>query len=171
MVNPWLILGIVLAFLGVGAGCYTAGDHEGHKAENQSWTIKVDALKVEAANAKIASDTATLAREHEITALNVKLETNNATSVAAANAADGLLRDTLSQLRQRQKQPRCGSGGGNNVPANPGAGVPVDAAGGSDDRLSEAIDNDHRDTARAANVLAAYARACNAFAVNVSPPP
>lgn len=100
-------------------------------------------------------------RETSIADLNLKLEAQSGKEKSEIAAADGRVGDALSRVRRAEAAARsCGTNGAGG--GAPGSSGPT---AGSWDRLSDALDDDHRECARAANTLASYSRGCHTFAI------
>lgn len=163
------LLGRLVPIWLVALVCFTAGLGAGGKAMQVWYKGDIADLKLAAAEsaaagaATLAAETAKVrSREAEIADLNLKLEAQSAEDKTKIAAADGRVGDLLSRVRIAERAARgCRA---NSPPA--GAAVDSEPAAGSFDRLSDALDDDHRECVRAANVLASYARNCHAFAVN-----
>lgn len=155
--NPYILLGGILAFMGAAIGGYTYGLH--HQALVDQHAI--DAQKVEAANL-LASETAKV-RDLEAKAaqINSDLETTHAADMVKLADADGRVRDAVA--RWVRDQAKCRAGRPGTLPGSATAAVAPDPAAGSGDQLAGSL----ADIARAGNVLAAYARECNAFAITL----
>ena len=155
--NPYLALGGLLAFLAAAVGGYEFGLHHQAAIDNAA----IAEQKAEAATLLASETTKAAAKERENAELNATLEKVRTDADAKTAAADASVADAMRALRLRQQAGRrsgCQNPGG--PPASPGG--PADAAPGSDDRLSSALDADHRECARQANFLAAWVRECHA---------
>lgn len=152
-------------------GSFIAGGIAAGTAQQWRLGAKIDRIEAEqakrdAAAAKTLTDETQKVRDREaaIAALNLKLEEKSGQDKIAIAAADNRTADALKRVRDAERAARhCAADS-----ANSGATVSGEPAAGSWDRLSEALDHDHRDCAKSANTLASYARICNAFALSIT---
>lgn len=162
------ILGRLIPLWLVALVCFTAGVTTGGGAmrvwyKGDIADLKRERAENEAAGSKIlAVETQKIRdREAEIAKLNLELEEQSGKDKAAIAVADGRTDDALKRVRAAERAARgCSANNQSN-----GAAVNSESTAGSWDRLSEALDNDHRDCARSANILASYARSCHTFAI------
>jgi hypothetical protein len=147
--NPWIILGAVLAIIGVAIGGFFYGQH----VEALAWEAAIATQKAEAA--QIVN-----AHNQHMAALNLEIEHahNQRQAALTAGAADS---HRLAGELDRLRLSRRGACGGDQVQPAPGVAVPqprADSAGSVAGSFSEmaAIAND-------AVATAEYAAACRAW--------
>ena len=103
--NPWIIVGFLVALIAVGAGGYMKGETDGRTSEHNQWETREAAINADAAIKIAAADAKVAAAEH---ALSVNLnavdtiyqgklkEKDNALAVARTDAhAHGLFVDAI----------------------------------------------------------------------------
>ena len=125
--NPYVILGLLIAFIGGMTGAFFYGEH----VENLSWEVSTSKLKIDAA-AKLADANArAAAADAKSAALALQLDNDHDKAIADIQASAADFNEQLSNiLRDLQ---RCRSSGGRAVPvpAKP-PGQPTPATTGSD---------------------------------------
>lgn len=145
--NPWLIIGVILAF--IANGFYW--DHHGHSAERIAWDL---------ATAKATVTATTVARQSETRIATLKDETEKAHSDALTKIDDAYKRG-LTSGRLRDRGAKCSP-----VSANPApAGSAPEPATGCE--LSGEAERFLRDFARDADIAAAYGIAGHEYAVGL----
>lgn len=162
--NPWVIIGVIAAL----AASWYVGDDYGVRHTDQKWELQIAGQKNEAAQTKTELTDKVRAAESKAADLAAQLEEKRAKDEQTAASNDGHVRDLLAQLRLREREKaRCGGGGGSALPGGQSPAGSADVVVGSDGGLSDPLDDDHRECAKAANVLAARVRECQAFAVSL----
>ena len=106
--NPWLLLGIGIAFAVATGGAYLKGHSNGVDSERAAWEISIAKQKQDAA-AMLQSETEkTLAIERRLNDANRNSEADHARATADLAAASGKYA-RLGKLFEQQKS-RCGLG-------------------------------------------------------------
>jgi len=168
--NPWIILGAVVALIAAGGAGYTTGSKHGKleqqatdQAQFDDTNAKLTAQKDEAnlAYAKFQENNLKLAVERD--ELKTKLEADRE---AARIATDNLARkySSLSLRYNATKAPGCGIGSGAAQGAQPDS--PIDA-GTSEVQLPDEITRGLRQLVKDADDLADDYRKCYAYAKEV----
>jgi hypothetical protein len=126
--NPWVILGVVIAFVVAVGGAYLKGDADGTRRENLAWTAKVERQKDEAAQELARQTAAVAAKDQAAAKRNLEVEHANSTLQAQLGAAQSDTARLAAELdRVRTQQP--GRGRGRDCPV-PGAAPPATWAAG-----------------------------------------
>lgn len=153
--NPWMILGVLLAFLAVGGGGYGYGHHNGvnaQKVAGQGMVDKVNddlaAQKTEAAILLKKSNDRLLQTLADRDAVKAQLENTHVANQAATTA----LRNQYAALglRFRTQGAGCGGSGGNSVPE---ASAPASDTTTTDIQLPDSITRNLRQLAEACDSL------------------
>lgn len=132
MPNPWIILGVVVAFVVAVAGAYLKGHSDGAASENLKWTAAVEQQKDEAAQLKAQLTDKVLKLERDNAALAAQKEKEDAQhrqaldkaydSARAAAAHAGGLRDPGAR---RGGSGSCPGGASAAAPGSPGSSAPA----------------------------------------------
>lgn len=114
--NPWLIIGVMVAFLGFGTASY----FKGRRDANDKWEIAISQQKLEAADVLLKSEKANAVKVAALNSLNDELEKNHADNLARIQGlriANGRLLDATCGLYDRNGRRR--ESGGNVVSGDP----------------------------------------------------
>lgn len=159
--NPWMILGIVLAFLAFGA----AGYGKGRSDATANWKIAMAEQERKANDLLNKLKDKIMELERERSAHNLKTEAENAKKnqyIDGLRIANGRLVAAAGGLWDRNGR-AVGSGA---LPGTPGA--PASGAGSATGcQLSDTVVGDLLDLARDADRAAVYAQTCHTWAVGI----
>lgn len=167
--NPWIILGVVVAFVGFGFVC----NHHGHTAERAAW-VALEAQRDKLATDKfLASEAARQDTEKKLQSLSNQLEHENVESqkrIDGLRLANGRLLDAACGLYDKNGRPLPDSGA-NQMSADPGA--PRSAQGRPAacefPATVRALLADLRDDLFAADQAAIYAAIGHRYAISIAP--
>jgi hypothetical protein len=162
--SPWLLLGAVLALIGV----FAAGDIHGHRAEANAWKATLAGQQAEAMAKLEAANAATAARERVIAALKDKVEGDYVAGKTAVDAAytagvraGGVFVD---------RRATCRPGRDHGVPGDSAAAAGA-AAAAAGCELSAETTAALRDLAHDADIAALMARAGRDYAIGLQTKP
>lgn len=161
MPNPYLLLGVLVAFIGIAIGAFLYGEH----VDSLAWQAKVAAQEVEAANLLTTATQAADAANLKAANLNTQIEADHATHAAALADHQQRIDSLAAELDRVRGQSGCRNGGPGPVPSRPSAAAQrgqapandVGPASGSFSALAKLMD--------AAVGLALTGEACHAFAI------
>lgn len=122
--NPWIIVGFLVALIAVGAGGYLKGEHDGKTAEKAEWQGREN-TELTAANAKIFAleeGARKLEREHaqRLADISAKFEKDKANAAAQKERDIAAARAGALSLRIPSPCKDPGGSDGGAAPASPG---------------------------------------------------
>jgi hypothetical protein len=168
MLNPWLILGFVLAFGAAVVGSYVKGHSDGVDVEAMRWKVSMGNQQAEAFKKLEAANAATAARERVIAALKDKVEGDY---VAGKTKSDAAYTAGLRAGRVFvDRGAACRPGRDPGVPGDPGD-APGAAAAAAGCELSREARDFLRELAHDADGAALIARAGHDYAVGLASKP
>ena len=156
--NPWVFLGVFLAF----GAAFAGGDVMGHRAENKAWVANVAEQKIEAGKELAAAKDQIITKEREYNDLKDTVEKDHADMQSKIDAASVSLAQ-LGSLHDSQGRRTCSPSG---VPGSAKAtGSSPPAVAGC--TLSDATSKRLFTIAKQADEVLATAKACQDWAVGI----
>lgn len=165
--NPWIILAVVLAFVGSNGASYMAGRGDGADARELVWLEKEAKQKTETEGTIAALREIARKKEMALYALNLKTEKDHADALEKVNRmriANGRLVAAHGGLFDKNGRAVAGGGSGSAADSADAGG----AAGSSTGcKLSDAASGNLLDLAYDADRAATYANTCRAHVVSL----
>lgn len=168
--NPWIILGVVLAFIGVGTAGYLKGHSNGVDTTTAAYEASLAKQRDEANAMLLANRDIIISRERELNAFNAKVETENADKqkyIDGLRVANGRLFAAAGGMYDKNGRP-SGKGSGNAMPGD--SPTPSSASGAAAGcRLSDELESFLSQRFKDADDAAIYAQTGHIYAIGATP--